>query len=56
MVELSAAKEQAAFEEASHELLGISAAEFRWRWNAGKYRNDPNPDVIEVAMFMRDAW
>ena len=38
------------FDEAAHRLLGIDAATFVRRWEAGSYASDADTDVMKVAM------
>ena len=54
--ELTVEETRAFFDQMARELLGISADEFRRRWNAGEY--DPiaddgdHSDIMYLAMFL----
>lgn len=44
-----------ALDAAARHYLGISGEEFRRRWDAGEYAEDPNPDVMNVAILLPAA-
>jgi hypothetical protein len=52
----SAAPESAFYallDEKAWEHLGLTAEEFKRRWYAGQYRDDPRPQIRALDQFMR---
>ena len=48
--EMTDAEEQALREREAQKYLGISAAEFVRRWQAGEYEGVDTPELVRVAM------
>ncbi len=42
----------AALDAAAREYLGISGEDFRTKWEAGEFVDDPNPDIMNVAILL----
>ncbi len=40
----------------ARKLLGMSGEEFARKWRAGELRDHADPQVIQVAMLLPDAW
>lgn len=50
--ELTVEEERELAEAEAQRELGISFEEFERRWNAGEYRDDPNPKITSVAFWL----
>jgi hypothetical protein len=50
--ELSVEEEEQLANEEAQRNLGISFDEFKERWRAGDYRNNPDPKVTSVAFWL----
>lgn len=50
--EISFEEELRLAEAEAQKSLGISFEDFKQRWYAGEYRNNPNPKITHVAFYL----